>query len=273
MNITVVGAGSIGARHIRNLIALGVPAVDMTAIDFRRDALDALPLGVATVCCQPSDLLADTVGRPDALLICTPARHHQVFASYAQQHGIPFFLEKPAALSIDTLFDWDYDGPHLVACNMRFTPEYGSLASAGRRLGWFGGIELRCQSDMREWPGAHYATPVHEFCHEIDVALSVLGPATVRRVTKQPGEVEFQLQHGLFRRSTIRLSWHHAPSIRVWGVKSAVASAAVGISNQMYVWEMAHFLRVVRGEDESCNTLADAKRVVEICEQVEAAAS
>ncbi len=37
MKLLVVGTGSIGKRHIRNLIQVGIDANDITAVDTRTD--------------------------------------------------------------------------------------------------------------------------------------------------------------------------------------------------------------------------------------------
>lgn len=270
MKVAVVGAGSVGARHIRNLVALGVPAEDITAMDFRTDALDALPFGVAKVCCQPTDLLAETIGRPDALLICTPATHHQTFISHAQRSGIPFFVEKPAALSTETIFHWDYSGRHLVACNWRFRPEARRLYEAMRAVDDHYRIELVSMGDIRAWPGQRYASPIFEFCHEIDLALWVAPNLRWHRAEVWPdsARIEFIEARG---GGSVAIAWRHR-WFRSWSLSDADGTVFCDPPddlNRMYVDEMAHFLRVVRGEEESVNTLAQARRVVEVCELVE----
>ena len=269
MKITVVGAGSIGQRHIRNLLTVGVPAEDITAVDIRSAALERVPDGVR---------VSRTLSTPrDAVLICTPAAAHADLIRDCIAARVPFFVEKPATLGVEqlTTAEWNYGGPHLVACNMRFTRQFDALAHRASEF-WWPSLELHCQSSMASWPGRDYALPVFEFCHEIDVALALFGPATVTSVTALHCERQIRLSHAWWKRSLVRLSWHHAPSIRAWSVTNPpwrdcdfFGAFSDRMDPSMYVHEMVHFLRVVRGEEASCNTLAQARQVVDICEQVE----
>ncbi len=95
----VVGCGSIGQRHIRNLRALGVSAITAYDPDAARLARIVQEQAV-TPCASIEAGLAD---RPEAVLICTPPHLHASIAQQAVDAGAHVFLEKPIANVLDGL--------------------------------------------------------------------------------------------------------------------------------------------------------------------------
>jgi predicted dehydrogenase len=92
MRLVVIGTGSIGQRHCRNLAALGheVLAWDPDAARRREAAAIA---GVAA-----AESLAAALGeRPDAALVCAPPSLHVGLARAALAAGAHVFVEKPIA--------------------------------------------------------------------------------------------------------------------------------------------------------------------------------
>ena len=95
--VFVVGCGSIGQRHVRNLRALGVANIAV---------FDPLPARMEHVareydvasCANIPDGLAR---HPHAVLICTPPHLHTAIAKDAVDEGAHIFLEKPLASSLD----------------------------------------------------------------------------------------------------------------------------------------------------------------------------
>lgn len=95
--ILVVGCGSIGERHIRNLRGLGVS-------DLR--VFDPLPARVQQVCDDHglsacASLEVGLATRPDAVLVCTPPHLHTEIAQAAVEAGAHVFVEKPLAHTLD----------------------------------------------------------------------------------------------------------------------------------------------------------------------------
>lgn len=90
MRIAVSGCGSIGLRHVRNLLALGVEEVVVA------DPLDErVAEAVAAGAVARPDLRALIAARPDALFICTPAVAHLEAMRAGAAAGIDLFVEKP----------------------------------------------------------------------------------------------------------------------------------------------------------------------------------
>lgn len=123
MKALVLGGGSIGTRHLRNLRALGVTYLALFEPETqRRDAL-----------CQEMGL--DGFGRldhalgwqPDFVLIASPTHLHVEQALEAARRGCHLFVEKPLSHTAEKLYELAREIEQrglisLVGCNMRFHP-------------------------------------------------------------------------------------------------------------------------------------------------------
>jgi len=132
----VVGTGSIGTRHARNLLAMGheVSGWD-TEAGRLEEARRAAP-GLRAAAGLESGLAA----RPDAVLVCTPPATHVALAKQAVEAGSHLFVEKPVAHCSDevpALLDGAKRAGRLVLVgfNLRFLPSLcrvKALLDAGR---------------------------------------------------------------------------------------------------------------------------------------------
>jgi predicted dehydrogenase len=123
MKILVIGCGSIGRRHARNLKDLGVK--DLLVFDPEKERAVQL----AREC---EAFLADTLEQaydhqPEAVLICAPTSLHLALARQALEHDCHIFLEKPLSHSTDGVMDFlaEVRARHrvlLVGYNLRFDP-------------------------------------------------------------------------------------------------------------------------------------------------------
>ncbi len=119
----VIGCGSIGKRHIGNLIALNEK--DIVAFDIKPERCQEVKslFGV-----EVWDNLADAWNaNPDVAVITTPTNMHVPLAIMAADHGCHMFIEKPLSHSLESIADL-LDSVRrknlvtLVGCNMRFHP-------------------------------------------------------------------------------------------------------------------------------------------------------
>ena len=123
MKFLVVGCGSIGRRHMRNLLALGEN--DIVAYD------------VSLECCRQaeqeygvkafSDMDTALAQQPDVAIICTPSSLHISCALSAAENGCHLFIEKPLSHTMDGVDELaalvkKRGLVTLVGCNMRFHP-------------------------------------------------------------------------------------------------------------------------------------------------------
>ena len=95
MRALVIGCGSIGQRHIRNLAALGIRHI--AAFDPQPGRAElARDLGASPF---PS-LDAAVEMRPDIVLVCTPPHQHTTAALLALSVGAHVLVEKPIAVCL-----------------------------------------------------------------------------------------------------------------------------------------------------------------------------
>ena len=120
LKIVVVGSGSIGQRHIRNLLTLGVK--DITICDSNEERLSKVSqeLNVKGV----SDFTKDKF---DIAFICTPHVSHLSIATEFAKAGTDIFIEKPLSNSyegVDSLIKLIEEKKliTMVGCNFRFHP-------------------------------------------------------------------------------------------------------------------------------------------------------
>ena len=123
MKFLVVGCGSIGTRHIRNLQELQVKEIiGFDSKPERRAETNAL-LGISTFDDYATALAQD----PDAVLICTPTSLHLSYAQQAVKQKAHVFIEKPLSHSLDDVDAFlatveQHNVITLVGCNYRFHP-------------------------------------------------------------------------------------------------------------------------------------------------------
>lgn len=123
MKILIVGCGSIGQRHIRNLIALN--AGDIIAHDISQERLSAVAKEYNIRIYHIIDhALAQ---KPDVAFICTPTSLHIAPALSAAKSNCHLFIEKPLSHTMEGVDELikivaQKKLVTLVGCNMRFHP-------------------------------------------------------------------------------------------------------------------------------------------------------
>ncbi len=238
----VIGCGSIGLRHIRNLLALEVGAV--FAIDVDRDRLaEAGRVGARVVRSTEEGF----EHRPVAVVVCTPPHLHVSMARSAIKAGAHVFVEKPLAPALDGALDELLTAARaarrlvVVGYNLRFhTPlvvlrealkrgdigralifqaEFGQYlpdwrpgrdyrAGYGAKAAWGGGILLDAshELDYLQWLGGE-ATAVHavlEHLSDLETDAEDTALLTLRMHSGALAQVHLDcVQHGYARRCKV----------------------------------------------------------------------
>lgn len=97
LRIAAIGAGFIGARHLRNLGRLeGVSVVAVADVALPRAQECAAPHGARTYADWRAMLARE---RPDAVYLCLPPFAHGEPEVALVEAGVPFFVEKPLSLT------------------------------------------------------------------------------------------------------------------------------------------------------------------------------
>ncbi len=122
MRFLIAGFGSIGRRHLRNLLALGE-----RDIVFYRTCQSTLPAD--EIACFPveTDLRAALDHRPDAVIISNPTALHLDVAIPAAEAGCHLLLEKPVSHTLERVGDLQAalergKGKVLVGFQFRYHP-------------------------------------------------------------------------------------------------------------------------------------------------------
>jgi predicted dehydrogenase len=98
LKILVVGCGSIGKRHIRVLVSMGLK--NIMAVDAVKEQLDELISEFPFV--KPCSLYEEGLAqKPDAVFILTPTKMHIPMAIQAISAGCHVFIEKPLSSSME----------------------------------------------------------------------------------------------------------------------------------------------------------------------------
>lgn len=126
MKIIVVGAGSIGSRHIRNLIKLGYK--NMSIVDKNANLLKHYSTNQFR--CYKNYLEALRKERPEVAFICTPTALHLEHTKLALEFNCDIFIEKPISdttLGLGNLKIKAKNKVVMVGCNWRFNVAYQSF--------------------------------------------------------------------------------------------------------------------------------------------------
>ncbi len=190
MKALVVGGGSIGTRHLKNLVRLGVENLavcepnrqraDQLADELRLVALATLPEGLEW--------------NPDLVVLASPTHLHIHQALQVVRAGKHLFVEKPLAHVLDGLEELEREVLSrglvtLVGCNMRFHPGPARVQEllAQGLLGPLLTARVQCGSYLPGWrPQSDYREQysaradmgggcILDCIHEIDLTRWYLG--------------------------------------------------------------------------------------------------
>ena len=225
MKFLIAGLGSIGRRHLKNLIALGEEDIVLY-----RTGKSTLPSEELAQFPTESSLKKALAHKPDAVIISNPTALHLDVAIPAARQGCHLLIEKPISHSmerIDTLVDAVHKGGGqvLVGFQFRFHPtlqmvrEYIGESRLGRLISirahwgeylpdWHPWEDYReSYAARRELGGGVLLT----LCHPIDYLGWIFGEMDVVQGTHEGGldlEVEALVESTLHFKSGINANIH-----------------------------------------------------------------
>lgn len=270
MKVGVIGLGSIGSRHAANLTKLGH---EVYGYDPNKQTQDL------KFVCENSE----------ALVIASPTDFHYHHVCAAVLRGIPVFIEKPIGT-----FTYPVMVPCMVGYNLRFHPCVKKAKEWMPRIGkpiW-ANFTVAQYNDRPEY---RRDGVILNWSHEIDLALHLLGPATVgasATMLDSSGQdtlSDMILLHTNGCRSQIHLDYLTRPERRhftIVGEEGRITCnlpernifinhkdlmdwfPGKGTWDDDYVDEMKAFISLCNGhENEGCSYV-EANAVVDICNTV-----
>jgi predicted dehydrogenase len=229
--VLVIGAGSIGARHARNLRTIGVKYIAICDPDAERRSSIAHELSCDDFSTIEQALQDDRIS---TVAVCSPTKFHIPQAIAVAVHGKHLFIEKPLSHAADGLDDLQrmVKQNHLtcmIGCNMRFhfgpatvkrLLEEGKIGKPVHAKIYTGSYlpDWRPKTDFRE---SYSADPMQggailDCIHEIDLAQWYLGSAELMECAlKQAdplgipveGTADLKLHHASGATSDVHLSF------------------------------------------------------------------
>ena len=180
--VAVIGLGSMGQRYVSHFRCQKKTTV--VGCDVRQETF---PDGI--VCTDTvSELLEATT--PDVAVIASPAEHHleTLFSLKARHPSCSVLMEKPVTNQILTESEFQrcqslMNSTIAVGYCWRFHPYARQLHRARHAIRE---ITLYSGQDMRTWPGQHYADPLREFSHELDLVSYLTSTHRVEDVSFTP---------------------------------------------------------------------------------------
>ena len=190
MRILILGAGSIGERHLKNLKSLNA---EVEICDLRKERLKEIGKkhNVKTYL-RMEDALKNNF---DAALICTPSNLHAKHAVECAKKGLNLFIEKPLSdkPDVDELarIIKEKNLTSFVACNMRFNKGISFIKKQidENRIGKITGARIEFGYYLPDWhPTEDYRKGysanksmgggiIFDAIHEIDYAKWFFGKA------------------------------------------------------------------------------------------------
>lgn len=192
LKFLVLGCGSIGRRHIKNLIGLGYK--DIIACDVNNKILGTVEKEFEV---KTSNNFKKSVKKANAVLICTPNNLHTKFAVISLKEGKHVFIEKPIAHNLDGLDELKRLSKKnnlkvQTGCNLIFHPLIIKAKSIinKKELGKIYSVKIEYGSYFPNWrPDINYwenygakksmgGGIILDAIHEIDYAVWLFGKMT-----------------------------------------------------------------------------------------------
>ncbi len=211
MNVCIIGLGSIGQRHLKNLHAVAkARGLDVSTDVVEPRALDYLDEDVRALVRRRFATFAE-IGRYDIVFVTNPSQLHRETLEAVRDKADFFFVEKPVfteALDARKIAPYTDECKFYVACPIRHTRVYGFLADFVRTNRVFCARAI-CSSYLPEWrPGTDYRQTYAaqagaggvklDLIHEFDYLFTLFGtPSEARLLDGKFSDLEIRSVDGV----------------------------------------------------------------------------
>jgi predicted dehydrogenase len=163
-HILIIGSGSVGKRHARNLAALGCR---ISCVDPREDRRREFAAETPVVAAFDSAEAALAAGGLDGVVVASPTLYHPANTLAALAAGLPVLLEKPVArTAAEAQSMLDAEGktgvPVLLGYTWRWWPPLRRLRDllAAHAVGTLRHVQFHMSAHLADW---HPWEPYQEF--------------------------------------------------------------------------------------------------------------
>ena len=160
MNIGVIGCGSIGKRHISNL--LKIDGLSLFIYDSMKETMESVSKEYNVKSFGDAESLFRE-GNLDAVFICTPNNLHTKFVKMGLENNCHVFVEKPISHNLEGLDELERMAKEknkmvFVACNMRFHNSIKKVKSLLDSVGKVYSVRAEFGHYLPNWrPSADYS--------------------------------------------------------------------------------------------------------------------
>jgi predicted dehydrogenase len=209
LHILIIGGGSVGKRHARNLHIAGckISCIDPRA-DRRNEIEKELP--VESVYANLEQILEP--GKFHGVVVASPTAFHKEHALWSIKAGLPTLLEKPAAMTLSQAIEIkeatkQYNVPVLLGYSWRWWPPLQKVKKLleDKKIGELRHVQFHMSAHLADW---HPWEPYQSFfmskkelgggalldeSHWIDLMIWILGsPESVRGTVSKLSNLEIE---------------------------------------------------------------------------------
>lgn len=255
MRVGVVGLGSIGRRHVANLLALGH---EVCGYELSEETAGLVRAEFPAVCLRCDGGFESL----DAIVIATPAENHLPWVELAINKRKPFLVEKPLG-TLEQLPRWrEIAQMDLPVNQVGYMLRHCAIAQAMKAF------RPTLSRITLIWDGSKYEHGLLESSHEIDLALW-LGAGEVLDAASDGKGVFLHLAPS----HVLTLRWKGSTYVREWIAENAEYRCEAHLEpddfNSAYRAELEHFLSCVQSGTPTICPLADGLKALEVCAEVE----
>jgi len=212
MRIGIIGLGSIGQRHARSLIKLGIK--DIYALRTKKGAMKELPSDLKYIQ-EVSDEKEFYALGLDGVIISNPTSLHIATLIKVLKNKIPVFVEKPLAASLNELketigydvskvlvgFDFRYDDLMNTVKQFLDSGKLGKILKANLYCGQY----LPMWHPYADYRKEYYAQKklgggvIRTLCHEIDIMHYLFGvPKEILGIVDKISDLEIDVDDSTY---------------------------------------------------------------------------
>ena len=304
MKICIIGLGSIGRRHVRNIVSILRDMGEEYCIDALRSGKDILDENIAKYISVEYHDINELPNNYDVIFVTNPTSKHYATIAAVVNKTKHMFIEKPVFSVADeniTALNLKDDGIYYVACPMRHSALMQNIKDIVKKEKIYS-VQAISSSYLPEWrPGTDYRQCYStkselgggvtlDLIHEWDYIIDLFGfPKKIERMAGQYSDLEMdtddlsvyiaryedkivEVHLDYFGRKSKRMLilFCRDYTIEIDFLKNKITydgknRRTLEVSNtDSYINEMKYFFSLIKGRHENINSIKYAKQVLAV---------